>query len=785
MSKLGKQHVFLHGLLFVLLSPSLADAYEIDGLFNEVHWQNATEFDKFLVVQPKLFEPAPEATRGMVISDDTGLFIGFINQQSNQDTTPQITLFDQDIQSDFVEVIIDFSGRGRKAYGIKLSKENVIQDAIWSKENQQRIDWNGQWRHAIAQTTTGWNAEIFIPWSSFSMESIDSEMRDSRIYLARWHQGIRKKFAYPAIDASNILFLSEFAPIEISNVEYSSLNWLPYVSVQFDQVRDEIKEQAGISLFWQPSQDRQLNLTVNPDFTQVESDELIVNFSAIESFFEEKRPFFIENHAMFDLRGPENFMLVNTRRIGSTDEEIRDIDFAGRFTQLSEFYEYGFLAAKEQNNTFGNGKEFLSARWSLIDDSYSWGMLYNRTQDDAKHRIAQVLASDIVYEFNESWQFTGLVMRSDIESTKVVSGIKDKDQIGFGWTFSIANQIADHWYHELSLLKYGKALDVNDFGFSERVNLRQLSYDSVFEWPSGYAPWGISDSLLEIGMDLQRNDRMQLINEYDLTLAINTTQHQEFEFELEYQEAGVDDLLTFGHRPVKLPNGYGIKFSYKSDQRKRVIWDLSASFGQAGLSATWREFELEPSFQISEGVHLEMEITYLQQSSWLLSLFDEDESEEDYLFNETDVDDEELDDGEDDFEVEEMTHPSQHLVGHYKQEEISFAIIMAARWQDKHELRVKLEGVTVKAAGIEQLFVEPTGHLKVENNSLESFSESEFLLQFRYRYEISPLSSVYVVYGRGGEAEFEHDAHSRNRLVNDAINNRNEENIVVKATFRF
>ena len=772
--------------LVAIAKTPMAAELRVDGVLDEEIWLDAKVFNEFVVMQPKLFQPPVEATLAYIASDEKGLYVAFINQQANFDAVGQVSLFDQDIQGDYNQVIIDFEGNGSRGYGLRLSRSNAVQDGVWLNENQERIDWNGKWRHATATKDASWTSEIFIPWSSFSMTSAANDTRQVSIYLARWHQEMSQKFAYPAIDPSQSLFLSKFMPIEIGSTDYSSIDWFPYVSTRFDRLADDVRTQAGLDVFWRPSSDKQLNLTINPDFAQVESDELVVNFSAIESFFEEKRPFFVENHAMFDVRGEENLMLVNTRRIGAKEEGSKRIEYAARFTHFADSFEYGVLAAKEQNETNLAGRDFLSARWSLVGEAYSFGLLFNHTQDTESRRKARVVASDWVYEFNDNWQISSLLVQSNIDEE--LAGAEDK-RAGVGWSVSLAHQVADNWQQSLSVMDYGRKLEVNDFGFSERVDLKQFSYDSIYEWPMGNESWGIADHALEIGVDLLENQEGQrLINEYDLTFIVNTQKNQEIEFELEYQQAGMDDLFTFGHHPVRLPEGYGLKLSYKSDQTRRLVWDMSASTGKAGLSEHWRELEFEPTLQIGDDVHLGLEITYLEQDSWLLSLFEEDEEE--FMFDEgilDDIEGGEEEDGENDEELDEESedYPSENLVGHYRQKELSIGIFLAARWAHKHELSIKVESVSVKAKAREQFLAMATGYLQRLDEAPESFSESEFLMQIRYRYEISSLSSIYVVYGRGGESDVEHVGHSNNRLMKNAFDNRDEENIVVKATFLF
>jgi hypothetical protein len=99
-------------------------------------------------------------------------------------------------------------------------------------------------------------------------------------------------------------FLSDFERIEVANFSQSLLAITPYVSGLYDAVGKSSDGDAGADVFWKPNGQVQLTATVNPDFGQVESDDLVVNFSATETFISDKRPFFTENQGIFEFPTP-------------------------------------------------------------------------------------------------------------------------------------------------------------------------------------------------------------------------------------------------------------------------------------------------------------------------------------------------------------------------------------------------------------------------------------------------------------------------------------------------
>src|SRR3546814_516382 len=80
--------------------------------------------------------------------------------------------------------------------------------------------------------------------------------------------------------------------------------------------------EVGDDIFWKPSGQFQLTATLNPDFGQVESDDLVVNFCATETFIGDKRPFFTENQGLFEYTTPSDYsQLLYTRRVGGPADD--------------------------------------------------------------------------------------------------------------------------------------------------------------------------------------------------------------------------------------------------------------------------------------------------------------------------------------------------------------------------------------------------------------------------------------------------------------------------------
>ena len=130
-----------------------------------------------------------------------------------------------------------------------------------------------------------------------------------------------ERYAWPPLPWTKPQFLSEFQPLALRDVsprqQYSAT---PYVSASYDGLGGGgIEPKAGVDVLWRPSSNLQVAATLNPDFGNVEADDVVVNLSNYETFFPEKRLFFQEGQEVFTTsrRMSDDVKLLHTRRIGA------------------------------------------------------------------------------------------------------------------------------------------------------------------------------------------------------------------------------------------------------------------------------------------------------------------------------------------------------------------------------------------------------------------------------------------------------------------------------------
>ena len=352
----------MRAMLVMFLAGAVAPvaAVEIDGRLEPGEWAEAQRIDDFRLTQPLSRAPAPYQTEAWILSTAEGLAIAFRNAQPAEVTrTRQRAQRDDMGPVDRVNLMVDFDADGRTGYNFTVSLGGGISDEVITNENNFNSDWDGNWRHAVAEDEQGWTAELLIPWHIAPMRDGVDGKRAVAINLDRVIGSTGERVAWPAVSFTEPRYLSSFTKVVLPAYSQSLLAITPYVSGVYDNVGGRGDADAGVDIFWKPSGRLQMTAALNPDFGQVESDDLVVNFGAVESFFSDKRPFFTENQGLFEVPfGAGNSRLLYTRRIGGPGDDgsgAGDVAAAVKLNGSLGHVNYGVLAASESGDA---GRDF-------------------------------------------------------------------------------------------------------------------------------------------------------------------------------------------------------------------------------------------------------------------------------------------------------------------------------------------------------------------------------------------------------------------------------------------
>ncbi len=308
-----------------------AVAIRLDGDLNDAAWQSAPPVADFVQRDPSEGAAASFRTEARVLYSSTGLYIGV---RAFDPDPAQISGFltrrDEQSSSDWIRVLIDSYHDRRTAFEFAVNPMGVKQDSYWYNDNSVDRSWDAVWDVVVKRDADGWRAEFHIPFSQLRFSGRNEE----RVGFAvvREVARLRETSTWPLLAKSASGYVSSFG--ELSGLTGSRaskrLELVPYAVTQ---VATEPPEEGnplqnttdpgaslGLDLKYALTPALNFTATVNPDFGQVEADPAVVNLSAFETFFSERRPFFVEGSGNFafnmDCNDGQCTGLFYSRRIG-------------------------------------------------------------------------------------------------------------------------------------------------------------------------------------------------------------------------------------------------------------------------------------------------------------------------------------------------------------------------------------------------------------------------------------------------------------------------------------
>ena len=315
----------------------------VDGQLNDEVWLRTPPATAFTQREPDEGKPVTEATELRIAYDDTALYVAArLKDREPRRIARQLARRDQDAEADSFTVVLDPHHDHLTGASFAVTAAGVQFDATIFNDTALDSSWDAVWQSAVTVDESGWSVEIRIPYSQLRFPSADR--LTFGINAMRYIQRKKEQAWLVHVPKTESGLASRMGHLEGLNgvVPHRTVEFLPYVvsraeflerSSPTDPFNDGARAFAGIGvdLKYRMSSNLSLDGTINPDFGQVEVDPAVVNLTAFETFFEEKRPFFIEGANIFSnfgQTGANNFwgfnraepMIFYSRRIGRSPQ---------------------------------------------------------------------------------------------------------------------------------------------------------------------------------------------------------------------------------------------------------------------------------------------------------------------------------------------------------------------------------------------------------------------------------------------------------------------------------
>jgi hypothetical protein len=593
----------------------------IDGAVTEAEWLIATPATDFIQHDPDHGRPATEISRVRVLYDDDALYFGC--QYADSDPSgivSRLTRRDNETESDMASIRIDSYHDSRTAFEFTFNVAGVKVDIVQYDDGEQEDDsWDAVWDVQTRITEGGWEAEVRIPFSVLRYTAAASDTAEQvwGINFIRYITRRKELVRWAHIPKSESGFVSRFghlrglrgipAPhrIEVLPFALTRQSWTPSTDIMGR--RSTFSADGGVDLKIGIGSGLTLDATVNPDFGQVEADPAVLNLSTFETFYPEKRPFFIEGMQIIRFPtfgedgGPGMFY---SRRIGrgiDPDEAMEDGDervesvsqhvtilgaakLSGRLTRSTSIgileavtrREYAMVRDAQQDVHERRVEpeahyNVLRIKQDVLDGSSLGGILTSVARNGRAPGLTAGMDWDL-----RLWEAT-----HRLDGFLAASHTSDRpgERISGGaGRIQLARIAAVHWLWSASADFTTPRYDINDIGFFRRPN--DYGVFATLEYKEDQPAAVVRYYNIETKLHERWNfDRAQLNRGVGLDLNILFANYWEAGVEYSIDVGRYDDRETRGNGLYEKPGENSVEIFAATDDRKVLAFGIGQRWG--------------------------------------------------------------------------------------------------------------------------------------------------------------------------------------------------------------
>ncbi|HEX7137327.1 MAG TPA: DUF5916 domain-containing protein [Vicinamibacterales bacterium] len=630
-------------------------------------WRTVPATDTFVQREPQEGGEPSQKTEFRVAYDAATLYI----RVTAFDTEPDkiityLTRRDEDSPCDWLYVMIDSYHDRRTAYEFGVNPSGVKRDRYWFNDSSSDDSWDAVWDVSVSRDARGWSAEFRIPFSQLRFNPSDSTTFG---FAVRRQIGrLNEASTWPLLARSANGYVSSFGELGgLSKIGAPKrLELLPYVVGDVTRNHPDGNPliagvdpglAAGLDMKYALTTGLTLTATVNPDFGQVEADPAVVNLTAFETFFNERRPFFVEGSGNFNLGLDCNdgacTGLFYSRRIGRTPQGNADLPSddgiytdapsqtailgAAKLTGRAGRFSLGVLQAFTREETASIWESGVVSH-QLVEPATSYSIARARREFANQSSIGFMLTStnrqrsgdpqflaDHANTVGTDWDLR-LRTRYAVQGYLVGSAISGDPN-----AIELLQENPRHYYQrpdlksvsldptrtslnggagQLAIAKIGgefvrfnfnasfksPGFDINDAGFLRRADQRNSNNWLQFR----------SDRPNRVFRSRMINFNMWRAWNYDgdrLWGGENINAHATFVNNWQtgggynWQHAGLDDRETRGGPGVATNPSKGIWYYVNTDSRKSLVLNFFGALGGDSFGTHWREISPEVTYR--------------------------------------------------------------------------------------------------------------------------------------------------------------------------------------------
>lgn len=667
-------------------SPSLraapvSEPITLDGRLDEAVWRTAPAATEFTQNDPDEGEPGTERTEVRIVYSPEALYIGAMLHDPRPVSSRLGRRDDRLNDSDWLTVELDSYHDHRTAFRFRVNPAGVRGDAVVTGGGNNRFgggddSWDPVWQVETAVTDSGWVVEARIPFSQLRFSGEAEQTWGIQIQREISRNNEESVFAFtPTSERGGVARYGhlvgledlepgnpiEILPYVVSRAEYRQISQNDDVAFAnpYRDGRDYFAG-TGLDIGYRVTSNLTLNATANPDFGQVEVDPAVVNLSAFETRFDEKRPFFVEGQDIFEFGGGGGrrggTQLFYSRRIGRRPHggapdaaayaDIPDattILGAGKLTgRTASGWSIGVLEAVTAREYAHYTDEAGEEGERLIEPltNYFVGRLERQFRQgrtvvgglatSVNRRLggtplvgdlrsaAYTGGVDFSHEWaDRSWSLSGHFATSHIGGTaEVIEDAQrssaryyqrpDADHLevdpdatslrGYTAELELEKQAGLHWRGQASLSTTSPGFEVNDLGFQSRAD--RLRVDGQIEYVDFTPGRYFRDWNLDLGPELTWNYGGDLLERGVSVSGFGVlTNYWGGHARYSHDFEGLDARLTRGGPLALSPASDRVNGRIFSDRRKAWTVSVGGSFDRTSAGGSGRSIDVRLGFK--------------------------------------------------------------------------------------------------------------------------------------------------------------------------------------------
>ncbi|GAB5534075.1 MAG: hypothetical protein Rubg2KO_03240 [Rubricoccaceae bacterium] len=559
------------------LEAGIANQIRVDATLDEPEWAQAEIATDFVQFEPSEGEPSSQRTEVRVLRGTTALYVG----AKMYDTDPSairttLSRRDDTGDADHFFVAIDAYNDGQSAYGFGVTAAGVQVDIINSGRNDDE-SWDAVWTSAARVTAEGWEVEIRIPYSQLRFTGSEAAWG---LNFVRQIPRLDEQSFWAPLTSDGAGFPEQLGTLNgVADLEPRRiLQAVPYSLARAERFESDVANigendfgsELGADLKVGLAPSVILDLTINPDFGQVDADPAELNLSTFETFFSERRPFFLEGTQVFDLGYSRDGGLLYTRRIGGSSPIIGASKLTGRTDGGLAF---GALASTTGDD-FSPTRFYGAGRLKQVLPRQSYvgaGMTAYQAWGDAGDASTFVGAADweLRVGADEAWQFEGTAGATT--QTITDDGVSGSEQ---GYAIYIGHdKVKGFVTPGFGFRVFSDGFRLNDVGRFRQTDLISVNHGTGIVWNKGQAfgPFRRLQTFAFGSQAWRYTDRINRGGEIRSWMNGTLLGFQDVQLRLGYEDFwGYDVRETRGLDPIYNNANFSINLGYETDSRRQI-----------------------------------------------------------------------------------------------------------------------------------------------------------------------------------------------------------------------